>query len=587
MVTGLSKRGHVRRQSSSSSSSTSWRFPLRSDSLKSPKHRVQHIVHSNIQSGLDKLNDYLQTEIRFSSGADLVQSEPVTPIRVSSASYSVAVSRSQLSVKSDKGLDVNSWNVRGGHARDYFRHPSERLQKPRGMLHLSETSDPIYVLPASDRHICAADAAQESSLLHGKDGDIKRLKSLPQSIDSGSRKRGMTTRSISSNSNADAIIALYSDCSSNASKYEGTRKRDTSGGMVVKSLSTHRPTSDGSYGSSNTSSGSNTDIDSSSDCLENSKLQLAIITDLCDANKSGLQNGRITPISVLDAELLDAVSVLLPDTPKTLSAGNSTECSPLCARKLTEASNVCTQLQSGSPRKDHDVEHNEQTSRLLLEVEKRFENRLAEMERQFNIKLEAERHTHALELSQRDKALSEMTEQMSQTLQIRAERDECRELLEYCMSTTEELACQHKSEKDGLTRELGALTLERQRHEEELNVLRANVKQLQSEQKDAQSQINELRAENTRIDRLNGVLRGDIEIAEQRNSRIKEHAHETLDRANAEISSLHAAATVAKNNMNEMSSRIIKSEARTKSLQIQLTTTKQQNKELLTLCEGL
>ncbi|KAJ2079017.1 hypothetical protein H4R24_004081 [Coemansia sp. RSA 988] len=590
MVTGLTKRGHVRRPSSSSSLA-SWRFPLRGDSLKSPKHRDPHIVHSSIQSGLDQLNDYLHKEIRISTGAGLVQSVPVTPERTSSASYTTVACRSQLSIKIDRGIDDSPWNVCGGHARDYLRHTSERLQiKPHDMLHLPETSDPAYASPAYDRHCCVTDAAQEHSLEREEGEGAKREESLPRSIVGGVRERGATTRSISSSNSADAIIALYSgnnNSSSNASKHRGVPKGDASRGVVGTSPSPHRRTSDSVYGSSNTSSGSNTDIDSNSEYPENNKSQLINITELCDTIKSGQQKERSSLTSTLDAELLNAVSELLPETPKTLSAGSSTECSPRCARKSTEILSDSTQLRLESLGSDHDAEHNKQTSRLLLEVEKRFESRLVEVERQFRIELEGERHKHVQDLAQRDKAIADMTQQVSQTLQIQTERDEYRTLLEECMTTAEELARQHEFEKDGLARELGGLTLERQRREEELSALRARLERLQDEHKGAQDQINELRFENTRLDRLNNTLRSDVEIAEQRNARIKEHAQETLDQANAEITSLHDAAGVAKNKLAEMGIRITKSEARAKSLQIQLTSTKQQNTELLALCEGL
>ncbi|KAJ1831137.1 hypothetical protein IWW55_002693 [Coemansia sp. RSA 2706] len=136
------------------------------------------------------------------------------------------------------------------------------------------------------------------------------------------------------------------------------------------------------------------------------------------------------------------------------------------------------------------------------------------------------------------------------------ERDELQRLLDECITKTEHLAREHAGERDDLRAELQGM--------------QGDYGQLLDEHRHALARAGELAAENARLEQLVQTLRGDVAVAEQRNERIKEHARETVDRANAEIGRLHAQLTQAQRGAAAMQARAAKTESRARALHSKL-----------------
>ncbi|KAJ2771739.1 hypothetical protein IWQ57_002074 [Coemansia nantahalensis] len=279
-------------------------------------------------------------------------------------------------------------------------------------------------------------------------------------------------------------------------------------------------------------------------------------------------DSALRPFSAIDTGFLSAVTALLPETPDT-----SAECSP-------GDPHGCVGWHGQRPP-DGDL----RASRELRADEELLAARLAEREQQFALTLALERRRHADEMArQRDAAQAQHGAELEAA---HAVCDQLRALLEDCIATSEELVRQSESERDGLARELGSSTLERRRLEEQLGASHSRAAALESEQRAAQTQARAQTAENARLQELCATLLGDVATAEERNTRIKEHAQDTLSKANAEISRLQSQADQTQKAAAELEARVAKAEARARSLHIQLTSTKQQNADLLALCEGL
>ncbi|KAI8320245.1 hypothetical protein GQ54DRAFT_312824 [Martensiomyces pterosporus] len=224
----------------------------------------------------------------------------------------------------------------------------------------------------------------------------------------------------------------------------------------------------------------------------------------------------------------------------------------------------------------------------LREAEDRFKHQVAQKEQALNDALAADRARHQEEISRRDEETRIQAAELSREIDNAiAERDELRTMLDEYVAMSTKLLEQKESESNGLSRELGKLTLDRQRLQEKVDECVARAEALNGEKDEAQKRIEALMTENMRLEELSNNLRNDVMVAEERSTKIREYAEDTLSKANAEIGNLHEQVTSSRQEAAALKGQATKADARARSLQIQLDSTKRQNEELLALCERL
>ncbi|KAJ1656105.1 hypothetical protein GGF38_004641, partial [Coemansia sp. RSA 25] len=207
---------------------------------------------------------------------------------------------------------------------------------------------------------------------------------------------------------------------------------------------------------------------------------------------------------------------------------------------------------------------------------------------EFARRIAAEQQRHAREIGQQTLAVqAELDELRGGFATMQAERDDVQAMLEEYVATSTRLIEQKDEESSGLSRELGRLTLDRHRLQEQLGASSKRANALSAESSESRVKTESLSAENARLEKLAASLRADVLVAEERSAKIKSHAEDMLSKANAEIARLMDLVALAQKDLTAARSRATKADARSKSLQIQLGSTKQQNEELLSLCERL
>ncbi|KAJ2448049.1 hypothetical protein EV183_005618 [Coemansia sp. RSA 2336] len=230
----------------------------------------------------------------------------------------------------------------------------------------------------------------------------------------------------------------------------------------------------------------------------------------------------------------------------------------------------------------------EETDQMLKEADEMINASTEHQEREYAKKLAEQEQKHQEEIRKRDEELGqEIDTIINERKEIIEERDQLRATLDDYVATSTKLLEEKDAETVGLTRELGKLTLDRQRLQEQLQEALARADALEEEKTDSLVRIEALTTENMRLDQLTSALRNDVLVAEERCTKIKDHAQNTLAQANAEIQSNHEQLTQAREEAATTKAQAAKAEARLRSVQIQLDSMKRQNQELLALCEGL
>ncbi|KAJ2556822.1 hypothetical protein EV175_001746 [Coemansia sp. RSA 1933] len=317
-----------------------------------------------------------------------------------------------------------------------------------------------------------------------------------------------------------------------------------------------------------------------------------------------------------DKHLFDVASVPLPETPSTINSTRITQSTneassfgsalPGGQRERTSSDPATATLQSpyhldGTRRQSHstsaasDSRHafysdnsRQQNQDLGPEQGRHVDDLLREAEARHQKDIEALKQGFQRQLSkQSQESQAHIERYKAKVSELTTERDEMQFMLEEYIATSGRLIEQKESEADVLTRELGKATLERQQVQAKLDECESRADALSSERKEAYERVESLVAENVRLEDLSNDLRNDVLVAEERNGLIKKHAQATLDKANAEITKLHGLLTQTKSDVSSLQTQTSKVDARAKSLQIQLNSTKQQNKDLLELCERL
>ncbi|KAJ2897500.1 hypothetical protein IWW38_001697 [Coemansia aciculifera] len=231
----------------------------------------------------------------------------------------------------------------------------------------------------------------------------------------------------------------------------------------------------------------------------------------------------------------------------------------------------------------------------LREAEDLFQKHAAQREREFEERLRAAETNHLGEIARRDEDTRVQQAQLSREIEnliteradISTELAQTRQTLDEYVVTSGRLLDEKESETNGLTRELGKLTLERQRLQEQLGEALKSAEDLCTKHADALQLIDALEAAKRQSDELNNTLHNDVLVSEERAAKIKEYAESKLGQANAEISSAHEQLAAVRQEAAALKAQATKSDARARSLQIQLDSTKRQNEELLALCERL
>ncbi|KAJ2848489.1 hypothetical protein IWW36_003268 [Coemansia brasiliensis] len=230
----------------------------------------------------------------------------------------------------------------------------------------------------------------------------------------------------------------------------------------------------------------------------------------------------------------------------------------------------------------------EETDQMLKEADEMINASAEHQEREYAKKLAEQEQKHQEEIRKRDEELGqEIDTIINERKEIIEERDQLRATLDDYVATSTKLLEEKDAETVGLTRELGKLTLDRQRLQEQLQDALARADALEEEKTDSLVRIEALTTENMRLDQLTSALRNDVLVAEERCTKIKDHAQSTLAQANAEIQSNHEQLAQAREEAATSKAQAAKAEARLRSVQIQLDSMKRQNQELLALCEGL
>ncbi|KAJ2621242.1 hypothetical protein GGI25_003434 [Coemansia spiralis] len=231
----------------------------------------------------------------------------------------------------------------------------------------------------------------------------------------------------------------------------------------------------------------------------------------------------------------------------------------------------------------------------LKEAEEMFQTVMEHKEREFADKLAVELKKQSDEFARRDEEsrvqvaelLREINNSNDERALLSVQKDEVQTMLDEYEAASTKLLEDKEAETMGLTRELGKLTLERQRLQEQLEEANAHVNSLAMEGAETANRVESLITENARLEELSGALRNDVLVAEERSAKIKEYAEGTLAKANTEIANLHERLTASQQEAAALKLQSTKAEARVKSLQIQLDSAKRQNEELLALCNNL
>ncbi|KAJ2055844.1 hypothetical protein GGI17_006488, partial [Coemansia sp. S146] len=239
--------------------------------------------------------------------------------------------------------------------------------------------------------------------------------------------------------------------------------------------------------------------------------------------------------------------------------------------------------------------HEDIADQALREAEELFQKHAAQREREFEERLRAAETNHLGEIARRDEDTRVQEAQLSREIEnliteradISNELAQTRQTLDEYVATSGRLMDEKDSEINGLTRELAKLTLDRQRLQEQLSETVKNAEDLFAKNSDAMQLINALEAAKKQSDELNNNLHHDVLVSEERAAKIKEYAEGKLGEANAEIASAHEQLAAVRQDAVALKAQATKSDARARSLQIQLDSTKRQNEELLALCERL
>ncbi|KAJ2745716.1 Transforming acidic coiled-coil-containing protein 3 [Coemansia sp. BCRC 34301] len=227
-------------------------------------------------------------------------------------------------------------------------------------------------------------------------------------------------------------------------------------------------------------------------------------------------------------------------------------------------------------------------TKTLHSLKHEHRQQLAAQEQEFARRITTEQQRHAREISQQALAVqTELDELRGGFAAMRAERDDVQAILDEYVATSTRLVEQRDEESGCLSHELGRLTLDRHRLQEQLSESSKCVEILTAESSESHEKADALAAENTRLEKLVASLRADILVAEERSAKIKVYAEDMLSKANAEISRLLNITAQTQEDLAAARARVAKADTRSKSLQIQLDSTKRQNEELLSLCERL
>ncbi|KAJ2493303.1 hypothetical protein IWW37_000767 [Coemansia sp. RSA 2050] len=314
---------------------------------------------------------------------------------------------------------------------------------------------------------------------------------------------------------------------------------------------------------------------------------------------------------LVGAKNLDAASVPLPETPTTRSNECSAPAPEQHANQAKLAVFIAAEMEEVRREyRDKASLQNEVREKLVQTLRDEFsesaksqqlkatqalhslrqEHRqlIAAQEKEFQRRMAAEQQRHAHEIEQQALAVqAELGELRGGFASMQAERDDMQAMLEEYVATSTCLIEQKDEESSGLSRELGRLTLDRRRMEEQLSESGKHIDALAVERDESRVRAEALAAENVRLEKLAARAQADVLVAEERSAKIKAHAEEMLSKANAEISRLMDAAALAQKEVAAARARATKADTRSKSLQIQLDSAKHQNKELLSLCERL
>ncbi|KAJ2750792.1 hypothetical protein GGI19_004898 [Coemansia pectinata] len=596
MVSGLYKRGHHSRVSAG------WRFPLRADSLVFAKsnNNQHHIVHSDMHEGIDKLKDYLRTEsaINTSTASLAVSSEPSTPKRssVCRSAHPGTFSATQLDRRDERlsgSSNVHSWY-----------HSSAALLGERLFAGMGREPSPAHLIasPPLSRQPSGEHGSRDMSAFGKTSSDTLCLAPPAQLGHCQARRFGPdeVVAAAAAGMDASAIIALYTDDADLGIK-------SSSQTVNIRSVGGRRtPDSDRSGSSEDSCRASNKDVvDMGGSYMDDA--HVAQLLGYLPANDIELD--VVTQLA--GAKILDATSVPLPEKP----TARASECSGTAVKQNANQAKpaVFTAAEMEEVRREYRDKasiQSEVREKLVQTLRDEFSEsaksqqlksaqairllkqehrqQIAAQEQEFARRVTAEQQRHAREIGQQALAVqAELEDLRGGFASMQAERDDVQAMLEEYVATSSRLIEQKDEECSGLSRELGRLSLDRNRLQEQLDESGKHADALTAERNESRVQAEALVAENTRLEKLAVSLRADVLVAEERSAKIRAHAEEMLSKANAEISRLMSAAALAQQDVVAARARATKADTRSKSLQIQLDSTKRQNEELLSLCERL
>ncbi|KAJ2724172.1 hypothetical protein GGI07_002126 [Coemansia sp. Benny D115] len=622
MVAGLYKRSQIQPGSDSApqiassslvsaattattSLSLGWRFPLRGDSLTSGKTTGHHIVHSSMKDGIDQLKDYLRSESQLNSGLPSTRSAPHTPLKANivpavansvqglgimqtpNRAQSKTLDRSiqQPDVRDDSrshGLRSNTHGPSVGSRRN-------RLQDLFGFMdHKSEdiadvSSTHLIASPPPSREASCERRTRDMLVLdNAGSGEVAVLEaqSPPQNLAASSpylaEDRNAFPESSLDCTDANTIISMYTD--------EG-----------VEDVSSISDIPDSSGPADESSSGSLKDEEGGAE------QEVPRSDSLSSPARAALDGSpMLNAMGILDDEdFFDAASIPLPTTPSTIHSANAADNEkepPAAKQTLREKSRSRMSMQQELRQKlmrcmqdEYTVSLQSQELRATSMIQKAKENckrLLAKQEVEFSQRLAEQQEKHEKEMSIcRQETESQIASLLEKISEISLERNELQGVFDEYMSTSGELLKQKEAENSSLAHELAQLALKRQRLQKKLEDSKAHALALANERREVQERVDALTAENMRLEHENNSLSSDVLVGEERSAKIKSYAEGTLCKANEEIARLQRELERATSETTALRARAARADTRARSLQIQLDSVKQQNEELLALCE--